>query len=73
MLYIYENKIYVRPLENLLVEVVVTKKGNEYNVEATERKVEITNKVSDNLYSITLEKAYELQNTSKMSKKIDLD
>ena len=73
MLYIYEGKIYIRPLENKLVEVNITKKGNEYDVEPTERKVEIEEKIKNNLYSITLEKAYEMQNGIKSSKKFDLE
>lgn len=74
MLYIYEGKIYVKPFDYKMIEVLVTKTGNEYNVEATEKEVEITNKVSENLYSITVEKAYEIQNSgNKFSKKIDLE
>lgn len=74
MLYIYEGKIYVKPFDYKMIEVLVTKIGNEYNVEATEKEVEITNKVNENLYSITVEKAYEIQNSgNKFSKKIDLE
>lgn len=72
MLYLYNGKIYVKPFDHKMVEVNVTKKGNEYNVEATEKWVEINDKILDNTYSVTLEKAYEMQN-KKDSKKFDLE
>lgn len=72
MLYLYNGKIYVKPFDHKMVEVNVTKKGNEYNVEATEKWVEINDKILDNTYSVTLEKAYEIQ-TKKDSKKFDLE
>lgn len=73
MLYIYGGKIYIKPLENRLVEVNITKRGNEYNVEPTERKVELNDKIRNDLFSITLERAYEIQNGVKTSKKFDLE
>lgn len=74
MLYIYNDKIYVMPFEYKMIEVLVTKKGNEYNVEATEKEIEVTKDIKENLYSITVEKAYEMQNSkSKFLKKIDLE
>lgn len=74
MLYVYEDKIYVMPFDYKMIEVLVTKKGEEYNVEATEKEVELTNKIKRDLYSVTVEKAYEMQNNrNKFSKKIDLD
>lgn len=72
MLYLYNGKIYVKPFDHKMVEVNVTKKGNEYNVEATEKWVEINDKILGNTYSVTLEKAYEMQN-KKDSKKFDLE
>lgn len=73
MLYIYDGKIYIKPLENRLVEVNITKKGNEYNVEPTEKKVELSDKIRNDLFSVTLEKAFEMQNGAKASKKFDLE
>lgn len=72
MLYIYKGKIYVKPFDNKLVEVKVSKKGNEYNVEATEKKVEINNQVRSDMISITLEEAYKIQN-EKNTNKYDLE
>lgn len=71
MLYIYDGKIYIKPLENILVEVNVTKKGNEYNVVPTEKKVELDDKIRNSLFYITLEKAYEMQHKSD-NKEFDL-
>lgn len=72
MLYIYENRIYVKPVENKLVEVTVTKRGNEYNVEATRRKLEITENIKEKLRSISLEEAYKKLNRSKFSEETSL-
>ena len=76
MLYIYMDKIYVRPFDNRLVEVKISKKGDEYNVEATEKTVEINNDVRSQMFSIALEEAYKVQNKSgkeKTSKDFILD
>lgn len=72
MLYLYDGKIYVKPFDHKMVEVNVTKRGNEYNVEATDKWVELNEKILNNIYSVTLEKAYEMQN-GKNSKKFDLE
>lgn len=69
MLFRYENKIYVRPFANRIVEVEVSKKGNEYFVNPTKNKVELTNKVANEMYSITIEEAYVLQNQNSNAKK----
>ena len=62
MLFRYNNKVYVRPFANKLVEVIVSKIGNEYDVKPTNTKVEITSEVNEKLYSISLEEAYKMQN-----------
>lgn len=72
MLYIYEGKVYVKPFDHKMVEVNVTRKGNEYNVEATEKWVYLDDEIKKNLYDISVEKAYEMQN-SKKNKNFDLD
>ena len=67
MLFRYKNKVYVRPFANRIVEVEVYKKDNEYFVNPTNNKVELTNEVANNMYSITIKEAYDLQlhNTKK--------
>lgn len=73
MLFLYNGKVYIKPFENKMVEVNITKRGNEYNVKATEKWLELNDKVINNSHSITVEKAYELQNAAKSIKKFDLD
>lgn len=67
MLYVYGNKVYIKPLQGKLIEVTVTKKGNDYNVEATKNKIEINQDIKDKLNTITVEKAYKMTNRSKFS------
>ncbi len=68
MLYKYENKVYIKPFGDKLVEVKVTKKGDEYNVEATKTIIVIDSKVSEKMYSISLEEAYKMQNKASFNK-----
>ena len=72
MLFLYEGKVYIKPFDNRMVEVSVSKKGNEYNVEITEKWVELNDEIRNNMYSITVEKAYEMQN-GKKAKSFDLE
>ena len=69
MLFRYNNKVYVRPFANKLVEVIVSKKGNEYDIQPTNTKLEITSEVNEGLYSISIEEAYNIQNPIKINKK----
>lgn len=75
-LFRYENKVYVRPFANKIIEVEVTKNNGNYDVKSTNNSVELTKEVSNNLYSISLEEAYKMQNkpSSKenKSKKFDI-
>lgn len=73
MLFIYDGRIFVKPFDHKMVEVKVSKKGNEYNVEATDNWVELNDRIKNETYSITIEKAYEKQNGAKASKKYDLE
>lgn len=79
MLFRYGNKVYVRPFANKMVEVNIIKKGSEYDVQPTNNKVEITSEIENELYSITIEEAYnmikgsEKQESSLKSKKIFKD
>jgi len=68
MLFIYKNKIYVRPFANKIVEVSITKKENKYDVKPTDKTVEIDSNVNKDLYSISLEEAYKMQSKSLGSK-----
>lgn len=65
MLYIYENKIYVKPFSNKIVEVKISKKNNEFDLKPTKNIIEITEKVKSKMSEVSLEKAYELINRSK--------
>lgn len=71
MLYIFKEKIYVKPFDNKIVEVSISKKGDEYDVKAIESPVELNSKELSELVNITLEEAYKLQN--KESKRNILD
>lgn len=65
MLFRYENKVYIKPFADKLVEVKVTKRGNEYNIEPSNKKIIITSKIAGELYSIPIEEAYKMQNKIK--------
>lgn len=62
MLYIFENKIYVKPFDSKVVEVSVNKKDNEYNVKAIGKPVELNSMQLRSLIEIDLEEAYKHQN-----------
>jgi hypothetical protein len=70
MLYEYGGKIYVRPFSSKLVEVNIDKKGNEYNVKATNRNVNLTDEIRKKMVEITLEEAYKKIN--KNGKSLDI-
>lgn len=59
MLYMFRDKIYVKPFDNKIVEVSITKKNNEYDVKAEKSPLELTSKELKELVSITLENAYK--------------
>lgn len=75
MLYIYEGKVYVRPFDSKLVEVKISKKGDEYDVTATEKTLEINESIRNALSEVIIEDAYNFQNKSKnkLTKDFDLD
>ena len=62
MLFRYNDKIYIKPFGDKLVEVRIVKKGNEFDVKPTDKIVVITPKVNENLYSVELKEAYNMQN-----------
>lgn len=65
MLYEYNGKTYIKPFSNKIVEVEVTKRGNEYDVKPTNKKVEITAEIKAEIKEITLENAYKKTNKSE--------
>jgi hypothetical protein len=69
MLYLYDGKIYIKPLDNRLVEVTVSKKGNEYNVIPSKKWIYLDSQIKEKISEITVEEAYK----NKNSKDFDLD
>lgn len=65
MLYEYNNKIYIRPFSNKLVEVEVIKKDKDYVVKPTTKKVLITNEIKETMVEITLENAFKKLHSSR--------
>ena len=59
MLYEFNEKTYIKPFSNKLVEVEITKNGEEYDVKATKRILELTPKRKKEIVEITLKDAYE--------------
>lgn len=68
MLYQYNGKIYVKPFSNRLVEVDISKEGNEYDVKPTKRTVELTPEIKEKIVEISLKDAYV--KTRKIERKI---
>ena len=62
MLYIYNGKIYVKPFDNKIVEVTISKKGNEYDVKAIAEPIELNPMELKKIVNISLEEAYKHQN-----------
>ena len=70
MLYEYEGKIYVKLYENKIVEVIVKKIANGYDVEPT-NKVVIDDGLYKKIQSISVEEAYKLTSAKKSLKDKD--
>lgn len=68
MLYQYNGKIYVKPFSNKMVEVEISKEGNEYDVKPTKRTVELTPEIKEKIVEISLKDAYV--KTRKIERKI---
>lgn len=62
MLYTDREKIFIKPLDNKVSEVKITKKGKEYDIKPIGTLKELSPKELKGLISLNLEKAYELQN-----------
>ena len=71
MLYVYKGKIYVKPYENKIVEVEISKIKDGYDAKATDRII-IEDNLVDKLQSISIEEAYKLLNTDSKKKSIDI-
>ena len=69
MIYELNKKIYIKPFSNRIVEVEVSKNGNEYDVKATNRVVELTPETRGKLVEISLKDAYG--KTRKIERNID--
>ena len=69
MLYIYENKIYIKPVEYKLVEVKVEKEGEGYDVKAVGKPIELAHEELRNVRDVSIEEAYEMQHKASSSKK----
>ena len=59
MLYEYNRKIYIKPFSYKMVEVEISKNENEYNVKPTNRIVELTPKIKEEIVEISLSDAYK--------------
>ena len=64
MLYEYNGKIYVKPLVNKIVEVTVTKKGDEYDVKPGDKFKYITPEIQKEMVQTTVEEAYKRNSKS---------
>lgn len=65
MLYIFIDKIYIKPFDNKVVEVTITKNSNGYNVKPIKKPIELNDKQLKQLISITIEEAYKYQQKNK--------
>lgn len=71
MLYEYNGKIYVKPLVNKIVEVEVSKKGNEFDIKPTDKMLYLTEDIKKDMISVTNEQAAKLQEKTKKSTLVD--
>lgn len=71
MLYEYNGKIYVKPLVNKIVEVEVSKKGNEFDIKPTDKMLYLTEDIKKDMISVTNEQAAKLQEKPKKSTLLD--
>lgn len=71
MLYEYNGKIYVKPLVNKIVEVEVSKKGNEFDIKPTDKMLYLTEDIKKDMISVTNEQAAKLQEKTKKSTLLD--
>lgn len=59
MLYELNGKIYIKPFPNKIIEVEITKNGNEYNAKLTKKIIELIPETKAKLVEITIEDAYK--------------
>lgn len=57
MLYKYNGKIYVKPFPNKIVEVKISKKGNDFNIEPTSSVLYLNDVIKKEMVSVTNEEA----------------
>lgn len=70
MLYLYKNKIYIKPMEYKFVEVKIDKDGDNYDIEPIGKMIEMTENEMKQAIKVSTEEAYKKQNAkpSKSSK-----
>lgn len=62
MLYEYKGKVYVKPFDNKIVEVTVSRNSNnEFDVQAT-KNIIVDDNIASKLTSISTKDAYKLLN-----------
>lgn len=71
MLYLYKGKIYVKPYENKIVEVEISKTKDGYDAKVT-KNVIVEDNLVNKLQSISIEEAYKLLNSESKKKSIDI-
>lgn len=67
MLYKYNDKIYVKPFSNKIVEVEITKNDDDFDIQPTNKIVFLTPQIKNEMVEVTNEEAYK--SASKSSKK----
>lgn len=70
MLYLYKNKIYIKPMEYKFVEVKIDKKGEGYDINPVGSPIELSVEEMKNAIKVSLQEAFDKQNvkTSKSTK-----
>lgn len=57
MLYEYNGGIFIKPLVNKIVEVIISKKGDEYDIKPTKKFMYLTPDIQKQMVQITIEEA----------------
>lgn len=70
MLYIYKNKIHIRPYANKMAEVEIEKKDNDYNIKVVGELVGLDDKEMKKIVPIDIHNAYEYVEKSKGKKRL---
>ena len=68
MLYLFHDKIYIKPFSTSIVEVKVDKDKNGYDVKPLKSPLEVTPEQLKELVDITIDEAYKYQTKIKEPK-----